>query len=134
MTGFRFVHLFVGVDVHMLVAGLSFFLIFLSCCTFLHPPILMLTLVLVRSQVVLVDLMGGKGAEPPVTSTALPSRPNYWIILSVQWHPQVTGPPGRDYVVKWTKDLYGKLVALDNELAGMLLLVCLLFMQQFSVT
>jgi hypothetical protein len=84
--------------------------------------------------VVLVDLMGGKGAEPPVTSTALPTRPHYWIILTVQWHPQVTGPPGRGYVVKWTKDLYGKLVALDNELAGKLLLVCLLFIQQFSVT
>ena len=41
-----------------------------------------------------MDLMGGKASEVAIPTTALPTRPYYWIILLAQWDPAVTGDPG----------------------------------------
>mmetsp|Transcript_1838 Transcript_1838/g.2915 ORF Transcript_1838/g.2915 Transcript_1838/m.2915 type:complete len:508 (-) Transcript_1838:268-1791(-) len=62
--------------------------------------------------VVLLDMMGGgKSQDPDVTAQcALPTRPNYWIIIICQWQPEVTGAKGRDISVAWVRELWKTLI------------------------
>ena len=66
-------------------------------------------------QVVLLDLMGGKSRDVPVSATALPSRPQYWIIIIAQWQPKVTGPAGREVAAGWVRALWKALVQCDID-------------------
>jgi hypothetical protein len=66
---------------------------------------------------VLIDLMGGKAAEVPISSMALPARPSYWIIILAQWKQSSSssGEKEREAAVKWTRDLWSRLVQIDIE-------------------
>lgn len=62
------------------------------------------------TPVVIIDLMGGgKSQEMDFNATAVPFRPNFWIIIMAQWAPEVTGPKGRDLGVAWVRDLWMKI-------------------------
>jgi len=63
---------------------------------------------------VLMDLMGGKSQDVELTSTALPSRGLYWVVFLVTWTPETTGPAGREFAVKWVRDLWSEVARLDS--------------------
>jgi hypothetical protein len=46
------------------------------------------------TQIVLCDLMGGKSLDVPQGSMALPHRTKYWIVITCEWKPEITGPAG----------------------------------------
>jgi hypothetical protein len=50
-------------------------------------------------QIVLCDLMGGKTLDVPQGTMALPHRTKYWIVITCEWKPEITGPAGKGRAV-----------------------------------
>ena len=65
--------------------------------------------------VVILDIMGGGKSQDPeaAAASALPNRPNYWIIILANWMPEVIGPKGRELAVDYVKTLWKELFTLS---------------------